>query len=389
LYSDNFFIVGERRATGIIIRSSDLRMLVLNLTLAAKNTRKAFIVATIIFAAISMGGCFAAKTPKEIPVTSAVETATKSQLIEEANRFSKIVSISAKMKVTFEDTTYSNIGKSDKYHYANGEVIVQRPSNIYLKIEAPVVKVDIAQMTSNGKNFRVAVLEDGGSGKFKKFVTGSNEADYSLLQKAVSDMDTSGNDKEQAGKKNASAFSNLRPQHFTDALMIRPLEVGSDQFFYVQSEIFQEEGDPTSKKSASVARLNTNYYLLEELKKKDNDLVLTRRFWFNRIGRISLARQQIFAEDGTLESDITYGNVGKFTETGAYILPLKMDIIRPKEKYKMSLEYERPETVVIGDEWKADIFTLKNRWGLTEVDLDKKLEEVKKSGTQIVAGDKQ
>lgn len=310
------------------------------------------------------------------------ETATKEQLIDEGNKLARIVSLRAKFKVGFEDTTAANLGRSDKYQDAYGEIIVQRPANIYLKIEAPVVKVDIAQMTSNGSNFRVAVLEDGGSGKFKKFVTGTNSADYSILQKAVSDLDTSGDEKAKVTQKNVSAFSNLRPQHFTDALLIRPLQPAAGEIYYTQSEIFQDETSPTGRKSAPLASVNHGYYLLDELRKKGDDFVVTRRFWFDRIGSIRLARQQIFDESGTLESDIIYGSMGMFTETEAYAMPLRIDLTRPKEKYKMRLTYEAPKSVIIGKEWPEKIFNLENRWDLPEVDLDKKLAEMKQTGSQ-------
>lgn len=365
-------------------------MLVLNLTIASKKLYRYFAAAMTISAAVFLSGCFSAKTEVDTAVTSAVfENATKDQLIEQANQFSKIASMRANMKVEFVDTTDSYIGRSDKYQAANGEIIVQRPSSIYLKIEAPVVKVDITQMTSNGKNFRVAVLEDGGSGKYKQFVTGSNDADYSILQKAVSNVSNVGDVKERASKKNVNAFSNIRPQHFTEALLIQPLHAGSEEYYYVQSEIYVEEGDVTSKKSSPVARINNNYYLLEELKKKGDDLVLTRRFWFNRTNKVSIARQQIFTEDGVLESDITYGDIGNFTDTGQYNLPLRVALVRPKDKYKMTLTYYDPKAVIIGKEWNQEIFTLKNRWNLPEVNLDDKLEEIKKNGGQAAAaGDK-
>ncbi len=37
-------------------------------------------------------------------------------------------------------------------------------------------------MTSDGEKFRVAILEDGGSGKYKNFILGTNDADYSILK---------------------------------------------------------------------------------------------------------------------------------------------------------------------------------------------------------------
>jgi hypothetical protein len=363
-------------------------MLVLNLTKTARNNNKFIILAIVVSTVVFFTGCFSAKVPKDTAVTPPFETATKQQLIDDANQFSKVSSMRAKMTLGFEDMSAANIGKSDKYQNAPGELIVQRPSNIYLKIEAPVVKVDIAQMTSNGKNFRVAVLEDGGSGKNKKFLVGSNDADYSPLQRIVPTSGTGDSDQEKLFQKGVSAFSNLRPQHFTEALLIQPLHADSDEYYYVQSEQYIEEGDATSKKSSPVARINNNYYLLEELKKKGGDLVLTRRFWFNRINKISLARQQIFAEDGTIDSDINYGNTGKFTATGEYELPLRIIVVRPKEKYKMTLTYNKPEEVIIGKDWAAKIFTLENRWDLPEVDLDKKLDNMKKGGA-ATASDEQ
>jgi hypothetical protein len=313
-----------------------------------------------------------------VPMDSALTNASKEKLVEEANRLAQIASLRAKFNVIFEDTTGSTIGRSEKYHSANGEIIVQRPESIYLKIDA--FNVDIAQMTSDGKNFHVAVLEDGGSGKYKRFLSGSNGADYSSLQKIVSDMDAGAGDKAQAAKKNASAFANIRPQHFTDALLIRPIQMDSGEYIYVQSEIFQVEPGNGRGKGANMPMQNHGYYLLDELKKKGNDLVVTRRFWFDRIGPIRLARQQIFDDNGALDSDIAYGNLGSLTAEKNYNLPIQIELTRPKEKYKMTLKYETPEAVIIGKQWAAKIFSLENRWGLPEMDLDKKLTEMKQGG---------
>ena len=105
--------------------------------------------------------------------------------------------------------------------------------------------------------------------------------------------------------------------------------------------------------------------------------VITRRFWFDRVGTVRLARQQIFDEKGEIESDIVYGKVGNLTETGKYKnLPLQIVVTRPKEKYKMSLTYQSPESVSIGKTYPQDAFVLENRWNLPEIDLDKKVQEM-------------
>jgi hypothetical protein len=360
-------------------------MLVAKTTLIAGNSNRILIAVLLVISAVFLNGCIKTKVSKDIAVLPRLETATKEQLIESANQLAKVGSLRGKFDVVFEDTTSANLGKSDKYQRADGEIVVQRPANIYLKIEAPVVKVDIAQMTSNGKNFRVAVLADGGSGKNRTFVSGSNDADYSILQKTVPDVPSSGNDNEKLFQKGVNAFSNLRPQHFTDALLIKPLQPEAGQVFYIQSEFFQDEATPGSRRDSTLALVTHGYYLLEEVRKQGDELVITRRFWFDRIGTIRLARQQIFDNANALEADIVYGNIGDFTATKDYHLPMRVELTRPKEKYKMTLTYQKPESVVIGKAWPEEIFTLENRWSLPEVDLDKKLLERKQTASQTTA----
>lgn len=119
------------------------------------------------------------------------------------------------------------------------------------------------------------------------------------------------------------------------------------------------------------------YYLLDEFAKQpDGTLKIGRRFWFDRVGGIRLARQQIFDAKGEIESDIIYGREGNLTESGSFTnLPLEIQVTRPKEKYSMKLTYQTPEAVTIGTTFPAAAFVLQNTWNLEEVDLDKKLSE--------------
>ena len=99
------------------------------------------------------------------PTLLKVEDATQAQMLEQVNQFAKVNSMRAKMDLKFEDNSYAEIGIAEKYKTADGEVIVQRPGKILLKVQVPFIKTDVAQMTSDGEKFRVAILEDGGSGK--------------------------------------------------------------------------------------------------------------------------------------------------------------------------------------------------------------------------------
>jgi hypothetical protein len=270
------------------------------------------------------------------------------------------------MDLKLEDTSFAQKGSKISYTAVNGTVVVQRPANIFLKVD--FASFDIAQMTSNGDKFRVALLKGGSCGdKCKKFVLGSNNADYSKLENEFKNSDA-------VNTKDVGSFSNLRPQHFTDAILVRPIDPSNT---YLQSTIFQMEEDESQKKNSPLRKVIRGYYLFDEyIKDKDGELKIVRRFWFDRVGGIRLARQQIFDVKGEIESDIIYGKEGNLTTTGEYNnLPLRIQVTRPKDKYTMSLTYQSPESVSIGKTYKSDVFVLKNTWNLPEVDLDQKLHE--------------
>lgn len=328
-----------------------------------------FLIISIV-STVFLSGCSIFNVKKTSKTAALLQTtnATQAELLEKINHLAQVGSMRAKMDLKFEDNSFAEMGIAEKYKSADGEVVVQRPSNISLKVQIPIIKTDIAQMTSNGEKFCVAILEDGAGGKYKKFVCGTNSADYTKLQEAVSQMDFNGNGSEM--KKNVNAFSSLRPQHFTEALLVRPTDA---EHVYVKTEIFQDEVDPKSAKKSPSARVIRGYYILDELAKNDDgSLKVTRRFWFDRVGGVRLARQQIFDNQSAIESDIVYGMEGNLSENAAYSnLPLRIEVTRPKEKYKMSLTYQDAQGVSIGKTYNTDVFVLKNTWNLPEVDLDK------------------
>lgn len=316
-------------------------------------------------------GCNIVKKESKTATLLKTENASQADLINEINRFARVDSMRAKMFVKFEDNSFAEFGMKESYRDANGEIVVQRPGMILLKVQVPVFGTDIAQMTSDGEKFRVAILNDGGSGKYKKFVKGTNKADYSVLQKSLS-ANEKGNGKD--AKEQVNAFANLRPQHFTDAMLVRPI---AESNVYTHSTIFQIEENTTVDSKSPLRRVTRGYYLLDEFEKQpDGMLKIVRRFWFDRVGLIRLARQQIFDAQGEIESDIVYGKEGKLTDSANYAnLPLQVQVTRPKERYSMRLTYSDPEGVMIGSRFPETAFVLQNSWNLEEVDLDQKLRE--------------
>jgi hypothetical protein len=294
-------------------------------------------------------------------------------LIGEVNRLASVRSIRGKVDIEFQDTSFAESGVAEKYRTADGTLILQRPGQISLRIQAPFVGTNIAEMTSDGAQFRVAVLQ--GDEKYRRFVRGTNKAIYPKLPAENGTNKDGGSDKGKAPseKRTVSVLSNLRPQHFTDALLIRPIVSREESgFVYSQSEFYAEEDDtrPRGKKGGRVVR---GYFLLDELAPGgDGGVRLTRRFWFDRVGGIRLARLQTFDLNGKLITDVQYGEQKKFGEAGTVQLPVRVELTRPHDGYKLRLTYQSPEVVVMDRQYDPEIFQLENKWQLPEVDLDKR-----------------
>lgn len=283
------------------------------------------------------------------------------QLIAAVNRLAAVRSIHGRVDIQFEDTSFATAGIAEKYRTADGSITLQRPGKVYLIVQGPLA-IDVAQMTSDGEHFRIAILK--GDEKYRRFVRGTNNAVYQKLNGEADSSIKKGKPSNEA--QTVKALSNMRPQHFTDALLIRPIDERAPGLIYVQSEFFQSEKEPAGKK-----RIVRGYYLLDEIQpSNDGAARLLRRFWFDRVNGIRLARQQTFDEKGTLVTDVSYGDLKKFGSEGNVSLPAQISLTRPQDHYKLTMTYQTPDSVDLNREYPADAFVLQNKWELPEVDLD-------------------
>ncbi len=340
--------------------------------LSASRLPRQPILLLLIVSLIATSACALFVKPKKVQVPQLLKPladASRGLLLNEINRQTTVQSIQGKIDIQFEDTSFAESGIVEKYRQTEGTVVLQRPGKIYLGIQFSFV--DIAQMSSDGERFRVAVFR--GDEKYKRFIKGTNNAVYPKLEEATAPVNPKGSKKpSQTNEKEAvSALSNLRPQHLTDALMIQP--AGDPGLVYVQSEFFQEENDntPQAKKGTRVVR---GYYLLEEFTPPTSGAArLVRRFWFDRVGAIRLARVQFFDDQGLLLTDVSYSNETFFGEAAKYRLPSRIEITRPHDQYKLTISYQTPATVAVDKEFRPEAFVLENKSELQEVDLDERL----------------
>lgn len=314
-------------------------------------------------------GLFGAKRKITVPqLLTPLADANKDRLIQEVNRLSTVKSIHGKVDIQFEDTSFASSGVADQYRLVDGTITLQRPGKIYLVIQFTFV--DIAQMASDGERFSVAVLK--GADKYKRFVKGTNNANYPKLD--TNGTTSTANNEKQKETETVSALSNLRPQHLTDAFMIRPIE-SNNSLIYAQSQFFNEEAD-IRRQAKKGARIMRGYYLLEEFSMDGGDAKLLRRFWFDRVSGIRLARVQTYDDRGALITDVSYFNEKTLGSSTTASLPSRIEITRPQDQYKLSISYQDSASVELNREYGPKAFVLENKWQLPEVDLDAQYKKV-------------
>src|SRR5919106_4733438 len=162
------------------------------------------VLAVLVLFSTSGCGLFGAKKKITVPQLLPGTEAGRDRLIYEVNRFSNVTTIHGKLDIQFEDTSFASFGIADQYRQVDGDITLQRPGKIYLVIQ--FLLVDIAQMTSDGEQFRVAVLK--GDERYKRFVKGTNNAVYQKLETELGTPATT-NDEKMTEKETVSALSNL------------------------------------------------------------------------------------------------------------------------------------------------------------------------------------
>ena len=357
-------------------------MLKLNVPESVSPTRLAVVLAAALLlsgcsAITKVGGIFVRTKDKVVvpqPLTPLVD-ADMPQMFEEINRLGAVRSLNGKVDIQFLDTSYAECGLADKYRTADGRLVVQRPGQVYLIVQVPFAGTKVAEMSSTGERFWAAVYQ--GNEQYRRFVTGTNSATYEKVDAgsrgASPDCNAGGKRQEEAMQRaTVSAISSLRPQHLTDAVLVPPVSFDDTRHVYAQAETYEEEPDtrPNAKKNARVVR---GYYVLSEMELvSQNRARVTRRFWFDRVGTLRLARVQIYGERGQLVTDVVYSNQQPFGEDGRLRLPAQIELTRPQDHYSIRIAFQDPGAVKVDQPYDPEIFVLKNTSSLPEVNLDAK-----------------
>ena len=156
-------------------------------------------------------------------------------------------------------------GSAEKNHITEYKdirayILYHKPTSIRIIGLLPVVRNTAFDMVSNGVTFKLYLPTKS------RFITGRNEI-------------------EQPSK---NALENLRPHHFLDAMVVRPVDTTAKLLL----ENFTDEGNA--------------FYIVHEIRESAaGQLQLLRTIWFNRLD-LQLARQFIYDPAGNILSDARY-----------------------------------------------------------------------------------
>lgn len=279
--------------------------------------------ATLLSLSGGCGGPTIKKTttlpPHSKPV---VLDATRDELLDKYNEIARDVkSVNATVDLKpIAGSKYS--GVIEEYHEVKAFLLAQRPSQIRMIGQAPVVGTTIFDMASDSETFRVYIPSK------TKFLVGSVTA-------------------ERASNK---PIENLRPHHLLDALLWS--EVRKEE-----SVLFEEFNDETAR-----------YYVLTVLRGGYRTEIL-RKIWFDR-SDLRVSRLQTFGPKGILLSDVHVSDwqpvlldqehPAPSTPGVVSAFPRQIRIERPHDDYRLDLQIIK---LTLNEDLPADRFKLEQPAG--------------------------
>ena len=267
-------------------------------------------------------------TTKVVPPASrpGVKDASQEDLLTRYNDYVRNVK-SVDATVELKTTTGSKYnGVIDEYHEVKAFLLAERPADIRVVGQVPIVGKTIFDMASDGENFELSIPPKG------KFVVGAVALD-------------------RAGTK---PIENLRPQHLFEALLWP--EVRKEEMV-----LFEEANDQEGR-----------YYVLTVLRGGYKSEIL-RKIWFDRTD-LNVSRFESYGPKGALLSDVHYGgweNVapdgpGANSSSGLLQYPRQIRIERPRDEYQLDMNVSK---VTLNEPFEADRFQLQPSAGVEIVHL--------------------
>ncbi len=216
-------------------------------------------------------------------------TADKAALIDViAREYNAIHDFSATVDMT-PALGSAEKNKITEYKDVRGYILFRKPAEIRIIGLFPVVRSKAFDMVSNGPDFKLYIPSKN------RFIMGKNAIE----------------------KPSPNKLENLRPEHFLEALMVRPI-APTDK---VLMENFTDEDNA--------------FYILHEVRENGGgQLTLSRTIWFSRLN-LMMSRQLVFDDSGNILTDARYD---KWQPYDNVPFPKHIEINRPRDEYGVVID---------------------------------------------------
>ncbi len=289
------------------------------------------------------------------PLIPPTREASLSELVDIINQRQEISTFISRVELQFVTREQDEEGKGRRYRSGQGRILLARPGNILLTIEAPLLSANIADMASDGDRFQLLIYPE----EYRALIFGSNKKSYAAeTRKLDSDPEL----------RKAGPLVNIRPQHFTGAFLFDPIEI--DNAYMEEARPLEDDDRPNAKKEQKVVR---SYYVVSVV--RQGKRTTESKYWFDRTRDMALARLQQFDSKGLLAGDITYSKYCPPEPNTGVRFPSEIYIDRPYENYALRITL-KSDSIQVNREIPSSAFTLQPppEWEdtLRRVDLDKR-----------------
>ena len=292
------------------------------------------------------------------PFIAPTSDATLHDLIAIVNQRRETATLTAKVDLQFETSEGAETGRLRRFRTAQGRIILARPENIRLQIEAPLLGVSLAEMASDGRRFQLLIYPED----YRVLIEGSNDREYlEQAEKMESDPEL----------KKAGPLANIRPQHLTSAFLFEPIDTEDSDMIAVAEEdrVLEEDNSPGAKRGQMVIR---SYYVLSVIRRGESSP--RYRYWFDRSRELELVGQRSYSRRGLLLGDVTFSNYQPAQTSDGLSFPGETYIIRPNDRYALRVTL-KTGTLVLNQDIPETAFSIQapREWGdvVHQIDLDR------------------
>src|SRR5450755_4816471 len=228
--------------------------------------RAAMSLPLVCLLTVGLSSCLARRrliARKGASTTQTLLTADRQTLLDSVTRqFDAVRDFNAEVDM-FTALGTAEKSKITEYKEVRAYILFRGPADIRLIGLYPVVRTKAFDMASNGLDFKLYIPSRN------RFVVGRNEIE----------------------ELSPNKIENLRPQHFLDALRVRPVDLKTEKVLLMN--LTDED--------------NAFYIIPVVHENAGGQLQLSRSIWFNRYN-LTIARQFIFDVTGNILTDARYSD---------------------------------------------------------------------------------